>query len=69
MESMILTTTFKRLQSANACESLLKFLRESLKGVKDNDPINLLTILETNGLDETGSLGSTRAALGLRSVV
>jgi hypothetical protein len=35
-ESMILTTTFRRLRSANACESRLKVLRESLKGVKDN---------------------------------
>jgi hypothetical protein len=35
-ESMILTTTFRRLRSANACGSRLKFLRESLKGVKDN---------------------------------
>jgi hypothetical protein len=29
-----------------------KFLRESLKGIEDNDSINLLTILETNGLDD-----------------
>jgi hypothetical protein len=29
-----------------------KFLRESLKGIEDNDSINLLTILESNGLDD-----------------
>ena len=49
---MTLTTTFKRLRSAGACQSRYKFLRAKLKGVKDTEPINLLTILETNGLDD-----------------
>ena len=49
---MKLTTTFKRLRKAGACTERYKFLRHALKGVKDNDSINLLTILETNGLDD-----------------
>ena len=49
---MTLTTTFKRLRSAGACQSRYKFLRATLMGVKDTEPINLLTILETNGLDD-----------------
>lgn len=49
---MTLTTTFKLLRKAGACEPRYKFLRCALKGVKDSDSINLLTILETNGLDD-----------------
>ena len=49
---MNLTTTFKRLRDASACKTRYKFLRAALKGVKDTEPINLLTILETNGLDD-----------------
>ena len=49
---MNLTTTFTLLRRAGACTSRYKFLRESLKDVKDDEPINLLTILETNGLDD-----------------
>ena len=49
---MKLTTTFKRLRKAGACTERYKFLRHALKGIKDNEPINLLTILETNGLDD-----------------
>ena len=49
---MNLTTTFNLLRKAGACTSRYKFLRESLKGVKDDEPINLLTILEINGLDD-----------------
>ena len=49
---MKLTTTFRKLRTAGACESRYKFLRTALKGVKDDDPIDLLTILETNGLDD-----------------
>ena len=49
---MQLTTTFKLLRKAIACTPRYKFLRESLVDVKDDDPINLLTILETNGLDD-----------------
>jgi hypothetical protein len=49
---MNLTTTFNLLRKAGACTSRYKFLRESLKDVKDDEPINLLTILEINGLDD-----------------
>jgi hypothetical protein len=49
---MTLTTTFRRLRSARACTERYKFLRAALKDVKDTEPINLLTILETNGLDD-----------------
>ena len=49
---MTLTTTFQRLRSAGACTERYKFLRAALKGVKDTEPINLLTILRTNGLDD-----------------
>ena len=49
---MTLTTTFRRLRSAGACTERYKFLRAALKGVKDTEPINLLTILRTNGLDD-----------------
>jgi hypothetical protein len=49
---MKLTTTFKRLRAAGACKTRYKFLRAALKGVKDTKPINLLTILETNGFDD-----------------
>lgn len=49
---MTLTTTFKLLRNKNACKPKYKLLRAALKGTKDNEPINLLTILETNGLDD-----------------
>ena len=49
---MTLTTTFRRLRSAGACTERYKFLCVALKGVKDTEPINLLTILRTNGLDD-----------------
>lgn len=49
---MILTTTFKRLRAQSACESSYRKLRKALKGTKDTAPINLLTILEHNGMDD-----------------
>src|ERR1035437_104589 len=49
---MNLTTTFNLLHKAGACTARYRFLRESLKNVKDDEPINLLTILETNGFDD-----------------
>ena len=49
---MTLTTTFRKLRTAGACAGRYKFLRAALKGVEDDDPINLLTILETNGIDD-----------------
>ena len=51
-EEMNLTTTFTLLHRAGACSSRYRFLRESLKDVKNDEPINLLTILETNGFDD-----------------
>lgn len=49
-----LTTTLNRLRKAGACKDRYKLLVESLGGVQvDHDaPINLLTILETNGVDD-----------------
>jgi hypothetical protein len=49
---MKLTTTFKKLHEANACTYRYKFLRKALSNITDDEPINLLTILETNGLDD-----------------
>lgn len=49
---MKLTTTFKKLHEAGACKSRYTFLREALPNVTDDESINLLTILETNGLDD-----------------
>lgn len=51
---MELTTTFKLLRDANACAEGYKHLRTSLRAedYDDNTPINLLTILEHNGLDD-----------------
>jgi hypothetical protein len=49
-----LTTTLNRLKDAGACEDRYKHLVKALGGVVfDHDkPINLLTILETNGVDD-----------------
>ena len=46
-----LTTTLNQLKAAGACRERYEFLVKALGGVKfDHDaPINLLTILETNG--------------------
>ena len=49
---MILTTTFKRLRKAGACEPSYRKLRKALKGVKDTESINLLTILDTLNLED-----------------
>ena len=49
---MTLTTTFNLIRKANACAGRYKFLRYALHAVTDDEPINLLTILETNGLDD-----------------
>ena len=49
---MILTTTFNLLRKAGACEGSYKKLRKALKGVKDTEPINLITILEVLNLDD-----------------
>ena len=49
-----LTTTLNRLKAADACESRYKHLVTALGGVgSDHDaPINLLTILEHNGVED-----------------
>ena len=49
---MKLTTTFKRLRAAGACETSYRKLRRALKGTKDTAPIGLLVILEHNGLED-----------------
>ena len=51
---MQLTTTFALLRKASACKPRYEFLRSSLSREEygDDTPINLLTILETNGLDD-----------------
>ena len=51
---MQLTTTFALLRKASACAPRYKFLREALSSEEyaDDTSINLLTILETNGLDD-----------------
>jgi len=49
-----LTTTLNRLRAAGACESRYAHLLRALGGTSvDHDaPINLLTILEHNGMDD-----------------
>ena len=49
----MLTTTFKLLRKHDACKDRYKVLRKSLKGRKDNDPITLIEILDSNGLSDT----------------
>src|SRR5208337_3604560 len=49
---MTLTTTFRLLRKAGACKTSYKALRKALEGVKDTEPINLLTILEVLNLDD-----------------
>jgi len=52
--AMKLTTTLNRLKEHHACQPRYEHLVKALGGVGfDHDqPINLLTILETNGLDD-----------------
>jgi hypothetical protein len=49
---MKLTTTFSLLRKASACKPQYEFLRKALSREEygDDTPIDLLTILETNGL-------------------
>ena len=52
-EALPLTTTLRKLRAAGACTSRYTLLREALgKKYGDNKPINLLRILETNGIDD-----------------
>ena len=52
MDKIILTTTFALLRAAHACPPRYRFLREALKYCEDHTPINVLTILDTNGIDD-----------------
>ena len=55
MKKVIFETTFSKLKKAGACESGYKKLVQYLGGVTKygaNKPINLLTILESNGADD-----------------
>jgi hypothetical protein len=49
-----LTTTFRLLREASACRPRYEFLRNALSREEygDDTPINLLAILDTNGLDD-----------------
>jgi hypothetical protein len=50
---MQVSTTLKKLRKAGACEDRYKHLKKSLgKGYGDDTPIDLLTILDTNGLED-----------------
>ena len=51
---MTFTTTFRRLRKAGACTSRYELLRKALSREEygDDTPINLLTILSINGLDD-----------------
>jgi len=49
---MTLTTTFKLLRKANFDHNSYTKLRKALKGVKDTEPINLITILGVLNLDD-----------------
>ena len=46
----MLTTTFKLLRTHDACKDRYTVLRKALKGRKDNEPITLIEILDSNGL-------------------
>ena len=52
---MKLTTSFTRLKKAGACAGRYLFLAKALGGITEygkDTPIDLLTILETNGVDD-----------------
>jgi len=48
----MLTTTFHLLRKHNACKIRYAVLRKSLRGRGDNEPITLIEILDSNGLDD-----------------
>ena len=55
MKRIKLTTTFERLKEAAACESGYRKLAKYLGGIKAygrDTPVNLLTILDSNGVDD-----------------
>jgi hypothetical protein len=45
-------TTFKKLREAEACKDRYALLKSNLKNRKDNDPIRLIEILDSNGLND-----------------
>jgi len=55
MKKQLLTTTFARLRKAGACKCGYAKLAKYLGGVRkygQDTPINLLTILDSNGIDD-----------------
>ena len=55
MNKVAITTTFKQLHDNGACIDRYRHLAKTLGGIKKYGritPINLLTILEHNGLDD-----------------
>ena len=46
------TTTFKLLRGHYACTDRYAVLRESLRGRGDDEPITMIEILDSNGLDD-----------------
>jgi len=46
------TTTFKLLRGHHACKDRYAVLRESLRGRGDDEPITMIEILDSNGLDD-----------------
>lgn len=46
----MLTTTFNLLRKHDACKDRYTVLRKALKGRKDNEPITLVEILDSNGI-------------------
>ena len=46
----MLTTTFKLLRKHGACKDRYTVLRKALRGRKDNEPITLVEIIDSNGL-------------------
>ena len=48
----MLTTTFKLLRKNDACKDRYTVLRESLRGRGDDEPITMIEILDSNGLDD-----------------
>jgi len=48
----MLTTTFHLLRKHNACKYRYTVLREALRGRGDDEPITMIEILDSNGLDD-----------------
>ena len=46
----MLTTTFKLLRGHHACKDRYAVLRKALKGRRDNEPIGIVEVLDSNGL-------------------